>query len=151
MIRQCCSAGVELIKDFESCKLVAYQDGNGIWTIGWGHTGPEVVEGLVWSQDKADMQFLADLAQRAETPVGAYIYTPLTDNQFAAFCSLCYNIGSGNFHNSTAAKYANAGRLTDVPTGIAMWNKINGHISPGLVRRRNAEIALWNAPDETVL
>ena len=44
--------GLALTEGFESCRLTAYQDLKGIWTIGWGHTGPEVVEGLVWTQNQ---------------------------------------------------------------------------------------------------
>lgn len=148
-MRQCNPDGVVLIKSFESCKLLAYKDGNGIFTIGWGHTGPEVHEGLVWTQDRADAQFATDLHERAEIPVSIYAPQTLTSNQFSAFCSLCFNIGSGNFHASTALKYANAGNLDEVPVGIAMWNKVAGQVSPGLTRRRDAEIVLWSANDET--
>lgn len=148
-MRQCNAAGVALIRSFESCRLKAYLDGNKIPTIGWGHTGPEVHLGLVWTQQQADDQFKADLLERACTPVSVYSPPNLTSNQFSAFCSLCFNIGSGNFHASTALKYATAGNLQDVPKGIAMWNKVNGQVSPGLTRRRDAEIALWNATNDT--
>lgn len=146
-MRFCNAAGVGLIRSFESCKLKAYKDGNGILTIGWGHTGPEVVAGLVWTQAQADTQFQVDLIERACTPVSVYAPATLTNNQYAAFCSLCFNIGSGNFHASTALKYANAGALDKVPEGIAMWNKIHGQVAGGLERRRAAEIVLWSTPD----
>lgn len=148
-MRQCNAAGVALIRSFEQCRLRAYRDGNNILTIGWGHTGPEVIDGLMWTQDRADRQFQLDLLERACTPVSIYAPETLTPNQFAAFCSLCFNIGSGNFHSSTALKYANAGNLTEVPVGIAMWNKVGGQVSPGLTRRRNAEIVLWATDDKT--
>ena len=149
-MRICNQAGITLIKSFESCRLTAYQDGNGIWTIGWGHTGPEVVQGLVWTQAQADAQFADDLLRRAETPVSAYLTADIDDNQYAAFCSLCFNIGSGNFKASSALHLANAGDLSSVPAHILLWDEVGGHVSAGLLRRRNAEVVLWNTPDEAV-
>lgn len=54
------SSGQDLTKFNEGCRLTAYQDGGGVWTIGWGHTGPDILEGLVWPQDKADAFFEVD-------------------------------------------------------------------------------------------
>ena len=141
---KCNQAGIDLIKSFESCRLEAYQDTRGIWTIGWGHTGPEVVKGLVWTQEQADAQFALDMERRAEDPVGEFVNVALTDNQFAAFCSLCFNIGAGNFRASSACHVANTGSLDDVPDHIMLWDhNHDGTISNGLKRRREAEVQLW--------
>lgn len=146
-MRTCNAAGTSLIKSFESCRLTAYRDGNGILTIGWGHTGPDVYEGLVWTQEQADWQFSLDIISRASTAVNIYVHQPVSDNQFAALCSLCYNIGMGDFHSSTALKCINSGDFAAVPGAIGLWNKVRGQISPGLVRRRAAEVELWLTPD----
>lgn len=144
----CNAAGEALIKSFESCKLIAYQDQRGIWTIGWGHTGPEVIEGLVWTQDQADAQFDIDLRDRAENAVSRDVTVFLTSNQFSALCSLCFNIGSGNFGSSTLVRDLNGGNLAAVPAEFLRWDKVNGQPNAGLHRRRVAEAAFWGQADQ---
>ena len=73
---------------------------------------------------------------KAETPVNNLLKCELTDNQFAAFCSLCYNIGTWNFAHSSALSEANAGNLDDVPNHIALWDEVDGIPDKGLIRRQ---------------
>lgn len=146
---RCNDAGIALIKSFEGCALTAYRDSGGILTIGWGHTGPDVKDGLTWTQMEADNQFLYDLTACGENPVNEYITAPLGSNQFSALCSLVYNIGAANFEHSTLrfildetiAAYAG------VPEQILKWDHVVGKVNPGLLRRRQAEVALWDQPD----
>ena len=144
---KCNQAGIDLIRSFEGCRLESYLDQNNIPTIGFGHTGSDVYIGLIWTQDQADSQLSQDIAQRAEAPVNAYLTRTLSDNQFSAFCSLCFNIGSGRFKGSSALHLANIGNLTDVPAHILLWDEAGGGVDAGLVRRRNAECTLWNTED----
>jgi len=53
--------GLTLLKDFEKCRLQSYQDSGGVWTVGWGHTGPEVTQGMTYTQQQADAQLQKDL------------------------------------------------------------------------------------------
>ena len=69
----CNADGIALIKSFEGCILKSYLDQGGVWTIGWGHTGDDVSEGLVWTQDQADAAFLSDLHDKAEDPVNQLV------------------------------------------------------------------------------
>jgi lysozyme len=139
-------AGTELIKSFESCKLTAYQDVRGIWTIGWGHIAG-VTEGMVYTQAQADSALLEDL-EGAEAAVQKGIAAaPTTDNQFAAMVSLCYNIGAGAFAGSTVLRQHRAGAYQAAADAFLMWNKatIDGVLKQvaGLTRRRNAERTLY--------
>ena len=147
----CSPAGVDLIKSMEACRLGAYQDQGGIWTIGWGHTGPEVTGGLVWTQDQADAALDADLAGRA-AQLSPLVTAALGANQFSVLLSLGYNIGMAALGGSSALRLANAGSFDAVPAAIAMWNKsrVNGvlQVNPGLVGRRAAEGALWTLADD---
>ena len=147
-------AGIDLIKTMESCALKAYADQGGVWTIGWGHTGPEVKAGLVWTQAQADAALMADLDSRA-APLRAAITGVLGDNQFSALLSLGYNIGIANLTSSTALRHCNEAKLADVPAAILLWNKskINGvlQVNYGLAGRRAAECALWHLPDDAPL
>lgn len=151
---KCNNAGIALIQSFEGCKLDAYKDTRGILTIGWGHTGTDVAAGMVWTQKQADDQFLDDLARRAENAVNQLndpLTESLTGNQFAALCSLCYNIGSGNFRASSVYHLVESCSLDGVPEKIMLWDhNHDGSISAGLQRRRQAEVDLWGTPDEQV-
>lgn len=148
MMMRCNAAGIALIKRFESFKPQAYRDSGGVLTIGWGHTGPDVVPGLLWTQEQGDMAFLDDLLVKAEEPVWRMVTYELDENQYSAIVSLCYNIGEGHFATSSALAVLNAGDFEDVPDHMRLWDKDHtGKIQKGLIARREAEIDLWNIPE----
>lgn len=141
--------GVALIKRFEGLVLVAYLDIAGVWTIGYGHTGPEVKPGLVWSQAQALTALYADLASR-EDAIGRLVTAPLNQNEFDALVSFVYNIGVEAFRHSTTRRRLNAGDRTGAADAMLWWKKatIDGVLAEvdGLKRRRRAERALFLAP-----
>lgn len=134
-------AGKDLIKRFESCRLKAYLCPAGIWTIGYGHTGPEVYEGLEWTQGQADLAFEADL--QAFDAFVCRTCPSATPIQQGALVSLCYNIGMGAFAKSSVARLHNADKDAEAAQAFALWNKAGGKVLTGLVRRRAAEAALY--------
>ena len=134
-------AGRSLIEQFEGCSLHAYLDQRGIPTIGYGHTQGATM-GQTCTQAEADAWLAEDLAT-AEQAVSRLVKVPLTQNQFDALVSLCYNIGQGNFAESTVLRLLNAGSIQGSAEAILMWNKTGGVINPGLMRRREAEKALF--------
>lgn len=143
--------GRALIESFESCQLKAYPDpktGGSPWTIGWGHTGPEVVPGLVWTQTQADEALFFDLAG-FERDVISLVTVPLTQNQFDALVSFAYNVGSDidaddiaeGLGDSTLLKKLNTGDYLGAADEFLKWRKpLN---LPGILRRRKAERALF--------
>lgn len=135
---------IETIKGFEGCVLTAYQDGGGVWTAGFGSTGPDIVEGTVLTQDEADERLLAHV-EKMMASVLKVVEFPMTENQECAICSLVYNIGFGNFKDSTLLKKLNNPMrdLEDVANEFLRWNKIKGVESDGLSNRRKAERALF--------
>ena len=133
--------GVALVKKFEGCKLDAYQCAAGVWTIGYGSTRG-VVEGDTWSQEKADMMLEDELQEYGEY-VEELVTMPLSQNQFDALTSWTFNLGPTNLASSTLLKVLNAGEYEDVPAQIKRWNKANGDVLEGLVRRREAEALLF--------
>ena len=145
-MRQVSREGVELIKRFEGLELQSYQDVAGIWTIGYGHTGPEVGPGMVISEAQAEALLIEDL-ERFERGVASAVAVPITQTQFDALVSLAYNIGVGGFSRSTAVKRLNKGDFEGAAEAITWWNKatVNGRKQPvlGLTRRRAAEAALF--------
>lgn len=137
--------GIAVLKHFEGCELKAYPDpatGGAPWTIGYGHTGPEVKRGLVWTQEQADKALVADL-HKFETAVSAIVRVPLTQGQFDALVCFTYNLGIGNLQKSTLLAMVNARNYDGAAEQFKRWNKANGKPMRGLTRRRAAEQCLF--------
>jgi lysozyme len=131
-------SGESITKQFESCSLTAYQDIKGVWTIGWGHTGPEVIEGLVWTQAQADAQLLVDIRWASDC-VNQSITVSLTQPEFDALVDLCFNIGCDNFSGSTLVRLLNRGDYAEAANQFDLWDHAGGQVVAGLLRRRQAE------------
>lgn len=142
---QCNDAGKSLIKKYEQCRLRAYLDTGGIWTIAWGHTAG-VKQGDTCTQAQADQWFDDDLWWR-EQQVADLVDWDLDENQFSAVVSFVYNIGSGNFAKSAVLHAINQGDFDDVPMHMLAWDKDHaGNVLKGLQARRREEITLWETP-----
>lgn len=132
--------GIELIKQFEGCKLTAYKDAVGVLTIGYGHTG-DVKPNQKISQKKADDLLKADL-HRFEVHVSEYRKKyKFTQNEFDALVSFAFNIG--NINQLTKYGKRNKGQIADA---ILLYNKAGGKVLNGLVKRRKAEHDLFVSP-----
>ena len=140
------AAGLALIKSFEGCRLKAYKPvpTEKYWTIGWGHYGADVTEGMTITQAQADALLVQDCAGSVAA-VNNSKYCPITEtlnqNQFDALVSFTFNCGTGGLQtlckNRTAAEIAEK---------MLLYNKGGGNVLPGLVRRRKAEQELFNKP-----
>lgn len=146
----------ELIKSFEKCRLKAYLDSGKppVATIGWGTTvyanGLKVKLGDVITQEQADAEFDHYFDKMNSRLRKEILYPNLfSDNQWAALCSLCYNIGDEAFKNSTILKMLNEfsplipGNWFDLAHEITKWHYDNGKSVDGLVARRKAERELF--------
>jgi lysozyme len=136
------STGEDLIKSFETLKLIAYLDQRGRWTCGWGHTGPDVVQGTTCTPEQAETWFQED-TQAAVHGVDASIQTNVTQNQFDALVSFTFNVGVGAEGHSTMAKLINARNFTAAVAEFLKWDHVDGAPNAGLLRRREAEQALF--------
>lgn len=157
--------GVGLIQSFEgyhtrlpdgSCK--AYLDTlprpqlwskgyKGLWTIGWGNTGPEVTEGTVWTRKYAEKK-LREMIARHEKAVNDVVRVQLNQNQFDALVSLSYNMG---IHKAgTLIKHVNNEDWDKAANAFLAYNKAGGRTVNGLVRRRQAEKRLFETPGKPV-
>lgn len=140
-------AGIELIKSFEGLRLKSYQDIVGIWTIGFGTTGPEIVKGLEWTEQQCVDRLKKDL-QKFEKAILAAVKVPMTSNEFAALVCWTYNVGSGAMSGSTLVKLLNKDTpKTEVADQFMRWNKAGGKEVAGLTRRRKAEQELFLKPE----
>lgn len=135
-------AGIELIMRNEGCKLKAYLCPAGIWTIGYGCTGPDIIAGLVITQAQAERMLLDRLAGFCSAVTGM-VKVKLSENQFSALVSLAFNIGSGALSKSTLIRKLNAGDYDGAAAEFDKWNKAGGKVLPGLVIRRAAERHLF--------
>lgn len=131
---------IELLKKFEGCRLRAYKDEAGIWTIGWGET-LGVKEGMVWTQAQADSM----LRKRAIWFLMATIrHCPSlaseSINRQAACGSLCYNIGEGAWKNVCSVRRLTARKeYAAAADAFKRWNKAGGKVSRILTLRRAVE------------
>ncbi|WP_413154856.1 lysozyme, partial [Bartonella sp. cb54] len=144
-MRKISKEGLMLIKQWEGLRLHAYQDPIGIWTIGYGHTSaagkPIVHKNMNITEKTAEDILCRDLKQ-FERSVEQAVTVSLTDEQFAALVSFCYNVGTTAFCNSTLLKKLNKGDYEAVPAELQRWTKAGGKRLQGLVNRRAAEAGL---------
>lgn len=136
--------GLELTEQFEHCRLTSYQDVKGVWTIGWGHTGPEVRPGLNVTQQQAD-EWLQDDINWANNVVNSLVHASLTQGEHDALVDFVYNVGSGNFAHSTLLKLLNSGQMDLAAAEFEKWDLAGGKVVAGLLRRREAEKQMFTA------
>lgn len=134
-------ACVDLVKASEGCRLTAYRDSVGVWTIGYGHTRG-VRQGQTITQDEADALLLDDL-DLAAAQVRGMVTVPLTQGQFDALCDFVFNLGAGRLRDSTLLRLLNQGRYGEAAGQFKFWVMAGGKPLPGLVTRRAAERALF--------
>lgn len=149
-------AGADLIKHFESClkkkgeHYHAYSCPAGVLTIGWGHTnhhGRKFDASSRWTAQQCDEAFLEDM-EGFESAVQELVEVELAPWQFDALVSFTYNCGEGALQKSTLLKKVNAGDFEGAALEFHKWNKANGKVLAGLVRRRASEALLFqNIPD----
>lgn len=135
------SAGLDLIKSYESCELTAYQDQVGVWTIGYGHTR-DVQPNLTITEAQAE-QWLQEDVEEYEAAVAEAVRIAINENQFSALVSFSFNLGASALFNSTLLKLLNQGKLQEAANEFPRWNKAGGAPALGLTRRRLSERALF--------
>lgn len=168
-MREISKAGLELIKSFEgvpdgdprTVNLDPYVDPVGIYTVGWGHA-IKYGKGFLTTRTpnaraiarqlypngltRAEAEELLRADVRAHSiPVESLVKVPLSDNQFAAVVSFAFNLGVNALRNSTLLRKLNARDYAGAAAEFGKWNKAGGQVLKGLVRRRAAEAALFNA------
>lgn len=138
--------GINLIKQFEGLNLRAYLCPAKVWTIGYGST--RIGNRMVNSNDvitaaSAELLLVNDLIT-FETGLLRLLTVKLTQNQFDALVSFVYNVGLGSFRNSTLRRLINSNpNDINIRAQFLRWNRAGGKVLNGLVRRREAEAALY--------
>lgn len=142
MSRRIHREGLELIKRFEGFSRTVYHCVAGHPTIGYGHV---LRPGESWdaiTEAQAEQLLRQDVAV-AERAVEALISVPLSDNRFAALVSFTFNLGSGALQRSTLRQKVNRGEHEAVPEELCRWVWAGGRRYAGLLRRRQAEAAMY--------
>lgn len=130
-------AGLNLIKQFEGCRLTSYKCPAGVWTIGYGHTG-NVTFGQTIAQADADKLLVTDI-EKYEMKVNKYYDKyKWNQNEFDALVSFAFNVGSVDqlTANGTRSRAVIAEK-------ILLYNKAAGKVLAGLTKRRKAEQELF--------
>ena len=138
-------SGLKLIREFEGCALKSYQDQGGVWTCGWGSTGPDIGPDTSWTQDQADARLDQHIQEVCKEVTNLLVNQNLTPNQFSALVCFTYNEGSGHLQQSTLLNCIKTGHIADAANEFLKWVKIDGVPNDGLLRRRQAERALFLA------
>lgn len=133
--------GLDLIKKYEGCRLIAYKCPSGVYTIGYGHTSG-VKKGQKISLKQAE-SFLKEDIKKFENGVKKHVSAPLNQNQFDSLVSFSFNCGLSALKGSTLLKKLNAKDYKGAAKEFLRWNKANGVVLEGLKRRRKAEKALF--------
>lgn len=150
-LRQIGPAGIALIKRFEGCakkradgQFEAYPDpgtGGDPWTIGWGATGKGIGRGTVWTQAQCDARLEADLVRYSADVARALGDAPTSQHQFDALVSFHYNTGA--IARATLTRLHKGGDFAGAAAEFGKWVHAGGRRLAGLVRRREAEAALY--------
>ena len=135
------NVGIELIKKYEGCVLKTYKCPSGVWTIGYGHTSG-VKSGMQITKAQA-LDYLKEDLSIYEKAVANYVKVPLNQNQFDALVSFSFNCGAGALETSTLLKKLNSNDYNGAANEFLKWNKSNGKVLNGLVRRRQEEKELF--------
>jgi lysozyme len=143
-IRTINSAGLKLVEEFEQLRLTAYRPtASDPWTIGWGHTSG-VRAGQQCTPTQAALWLHQDLSW-AEQDVERAVHVALSDDQYSALVCFTFNAGGGNLLNLVARSKLNYGYYYAVPEHLLQYDHgESGAVLDGLVRRRKAEVELWN-------
>jgi len=130
----------KLVRHFEGCRLTPYLCPAGVWTAGWGSTGPDVFPGRPWTQEYADYRLELDAIRFAKATLAAC--PGLEGERLCAIADFAYNLGTGALRGSTLRKRVNAEEWEAAKSELRRWVRGGGKVLPGLVRRREAEAAL---------
>jgi lysozyme len=142
---------VRIVKNYEGLRLQAYDDGVGVWTIGYGTTrypnGNAVRPGDAITQQQADQYLAHDIGGYAKTLAASIpFWNQMNDNQRAALICFAYNLGPAFYGSSdfnTISRVLREKNWSGVPAALALYSMPGTNVHAGLLARRQAEGQLW--------
>lgn len=142
-------SGLQMMMKAEGLRLDAYRCPANVLTIGYGHTGADVVEGMMINEAQAEALLKKDI-EFAERGVREYAAVPLTQGQFNSLVDFAFNCGVGAMRGSTMLKRLNSHDYLGAADEFAKWDMAGGKHLPGLARRRSDEKAMFLSDTEQV-
>lgn len=132
------------LRKHEGCRLDAYRDVGGVWTIGYGATGQGIGEGLRWTLDEAEARLASD-CDHAEAEVRKQLNPglDLTDPQMAALISFVFNLGAGALASSHLVQLVNTRDFLGAAQEFQRWCHVGNKTVKGLLVRRLEEALLF--------
>lgn len=140
-MRQINETGLELLKKLEGYKSMPYRDTRGVLTVGYGHTGPDVKEGVPWTEAACTEALQSDLQNAYH--IDQYLHEDVNDNQYSALVCLVYNVGLTTVKLSNTLKLVNDGQ--DPDKEWLGFDHVDGKFDQGLLNRRKQELELYHA------
>ena len=131
-----------LIRKSEGLRLKAYQDVGGVWTVGYGHCGPDVTPNKKITVDEAEALLSTD-ANHACDSVLTLTNGNVSQGQLDALTDFVFNLGSTKLKTSTLLKKHNAGNYAGAAAEFSRWVYCNGRVEAGLIKRRACEAHLY--------
>lgn len=132
----------DFIKQHEGCRLAAYQDAGNIWTIGWGSTGPDIKQGVTWTQEQADFRLEIDIT-KTETAINKILTRKLSAKSIAALVSFAYNLGEAALASSHMFSCVQNGDDLGAAKAFLSWDHVGQTEVKGLLIRRLEEAAIY--------
>lgn len=135
--------GTKLTESFEGFSFSSYKDSAGIWTNGWGNTHG-VIPYSVITYNQAVKDFERNL-QNSVNDVNMLVKVNLNQQEFDALVDFDFNLGRGNLSKSTLLKLLNQGNYKEAANQFELWDKCNGKVVSGLLKRRISEQKEFNS------
>lgn len=137
-----------LIRHFEGLHLKPYLCPAGVWTIGYGSTGADITaKTKKVTPEWAETRMKADAARFVREALRASPILAEHPEKLCAIADFCYNLGSTRYRASTLRRRVNEERWEEAADELMKWVWGGGRKLPGLVRRREAERALFLGVD----
>lgn len=139
---------IEFVKGWERLKLRSSEDPlvPGIFDVGYGHVIHHSEHPKTITREQAH-EWLVGVLNDIDEQVRAMVTVPLADNEREALISFAYNVGVKALGNSTLLAMLNSGDYEGAAKQFGRWNKANGKMVMGLVKRRVAERDIFELGD----
>lgn len=145
--------GKKLLKELEGFRAIPYYCPADVLTVGWGHTGKDIVKNMHYTKEECEILFNKDTKRFCED-IKKLLTCELNNNQFSALVCFVYNVGTSAFRKSALLRRLNNKEIPNIVARSEFprwrWKTIHGkkEEDQGLKNRRISELALFTRPME---